>query len=218
MTISDIQHQILTSDTFVLEEAAKIRALYGLRDVIRYDRTREEDIYTQSVAEHTFNMQAVAQYFLALEDTSTQLDAQKIFRMITWHDIGEIESGDVLGFLKTAQDKANDAAGNKKVIAQAPAVLQPEMQTLIVEYEAQKTLEAKFVKAIDKVEVIFEICDENYRKIFKINGTTTQHYEKTKSPYVLEYPYMRRFVDVIAHSLTEQGYFVDKPKSTKDLV
>jgi flagellar motor switch protein FliM len=31
--------------------------------------------------------------------------------MITWHDIGEIESGDVIGFSKTAQDKANDATG-----------------------------------------------------------------------------------------------------------
>jgi 5'-deoxynucleotidase YfbR-like HD superfamily hydrolase len=82
--------------------------------VIRYNRTRTEEIHTQSVAEHTFNMQALAQYFLPLEDDSAELDAQRVFKMITWHDIGEIESGDVMGFLKTAEDKANDAPETRK--------------------------------------------------------------------------------------------------------
>jgi 5'-deoxynucleotidase YfbR-like HD superfamily hydrolase len=80
MTIADIQQKILISDEFVLEEAYRIRKLYGLREVIRYNLTRTEEIYTQSVAEHTFNMHVLAQYFLPLEDAGAKLDALRIFK------------------------------------------------------------------------------------------------------------------------------------------
>lgn len=211
MTIAEIQEAILTSDVFVLEEAKRIRYLYGLRDVIRYNRTRPEEIYTQSVAEHSFNMQIIAQYFLLLEDTDSLLDTEKISRMIIWHDIGEIESGDVLGFFKTTQDKVNDKVGNDTVVSLTSEVLKRQIQSLLDEYEAQTTPEAQFVKALDKVEVIFEILDTNYKKIFQLNKTTTEHNTKTKYPYVNEYPFIRRFTDVVSAHLTEQGFFVDKP-------
>jgi 5'-deoxynucleotidase YfbR-like HD superfamily hydrolase len=156
-------------------------------------------------------MQVLAQYFLPLEDDGAKLDAQRIFKMITWHDIGEIESGDVIGFSKTAQDKANDAAGNEKVVSETSEVLQNSMRTLIEDYESQRNPESKFVKAIDKVEVVFEILDENYREVFKINKTTTEHSNKSKYPYVNDYPYIKRFTEVVSAYLTKEGYFIDKP-------
>lgn len=78
MNTTETQQQIPSSSEFVLAEAQKIRYLYGLRDVIRYKQTRLEDIYTQSVAEHTHNLQLLAQYFLLLEDPQSKLDAKNL--------------------------------------------------------------------------------------------------------------------------------------------
>jgi 5'-deoxynucleotidase YfbR-like HD superfamily hydrolase len=85
------------------------------------------------------------------------------------------------------------------------------MQTLIEDYESQRNPESQFVKAIDKIEVIFEILDENYREVFKINKTTTEQSNKSKYPYVNDYSYIKRFTEVVSAHLTEQGYFIDKP-------
>ncbi|MCA9357397.1 HD domain-containing protein [Candidatus Kaiserbacteria bacterium] len=208
MDISQIQKQILESDEFVLSEAQKVRYLYGLKKEMRYNQTRTETIRTESVAEHIYGMCIVANYFLPLEDPKNKLNQGDVFKLISWHDADEIETGDILGQSKTQTDRDNEVIAMKTVIENTPAHMQPEALRLMKDYELQSTPEARFVKAIDKIEVSFEIFDDNYREIFKKLHTRRQDNDKTKLPYIQDYPYILRFCQVISDEIDRLGFFV----------
>lgn len=207
MNIEEIQQKILTDDDFVLAEVERIQHLYNLKREIRYAQKRIEKIRTESVAEHVYGMHIVSNYFIEIEDPERNLNHERIMEMITWHDIGEIETGDMLGHLKTKADRERDLEGNKIIIEKMPFVLSQKVSTILAEYESQLTPESKFAKAIDKTEVIFEIFDDNYREIFKINRTTKEQGRKTKFPYLQDHPYMFRFCEVVVKQMESQGFF-----------
>ena len=208
MTIPELQQKILTDDAFVIEEVLRIQHLYGLKHEIRYAQKRIEDIRTESVAEHVYGMHVIAHYFSDLEDPEHKLNWARVTDMITWHDIGEIETGDMLGQLKTDTDRQRDLEGNQMILEKMTPHLASSVGDLLDEYEAAKTPEAKFAKAIDKTEVVFETYDENYRVIFQTNQTTKAQHEKTKLPYVKDFPYIKRFCEVTRENLAKQGFFV----------
>ena len=58
--------------------------------------------------------------------------------------------------------------------------MQGEVKRLLDNYNVQSTPEARFVKAVDKVEVIFEVLDDNYISIFKHMVLKRDDYRKTK--------------------------------------
>lgn len=208
MDISQIQKQIMTSDEFVLSEVKKVQYLYRLKQEIRFNQTRTETIRTESVAEHIYGMCILTNYFLPLEDPESHLNQADVFKTISWHDADEIETGDILSQIKTQTDHDNSVLAMKTVIGNSPIHMQAEAIRITKNYESQRTAEAKFVKAIDKIEVSFEVLDDNYREVFKRNNTIRHDNEKTKLPYIQEYPYILRFHQVISNELEKQGYFV----------
>ncbi len=208
MTTSQIYEKLMTDDDFVLAEFRRLQYLYGLKQEIRYAQQRHEEIRTESVAEHVYGMHIIATYFLALEDQEHALHHDRVRELITWHDIGEIATGDMLGQLKTAADIAKDREGNALVIAELPEILKPHVSALLDEYEEQQTPEAQFAKAIDKIEVIFEYFDENYKVVFARNQTTKEQHYKTKLPYIGNYPVIQRFCNVISRELEAGDFFV----------
>lgn len=207
MNIIDIQQKILTDDLFVLEETRKIQYLYGLKTEIRYAYERHEDVHTESVAEHVYAMHVLASYFLPLEDSDKKLDWQKVYEMITFHDIDEVETGDMIGYLKTDAIRASEAAAAMRVIKRSPEVIKQHIQAVLEEYEALTTSEALFVKAIDRCEPIFHLFNEEGKKIFERNKTTREQSEGLKRPYVQNLPYLKRFFEVTGEAMEKDGYY-----------
>ena len=76
----------------ILAEMRRIRELYVLKHTMRYRSTRDHSVHSESVAEHLFGIQVLAQYFLPLEDPSGTLDRVRINELILFHEIGEIET------------------------------------------------------------------------------------------------------------------------------
>ena len=140
------------TDEYVLEEIKKIKYTYGLNSVIRYNLERDELHKTQSVAEHVTNMLFLAYYFRELEDAESKLDFDRVVRMILTHDMSEIETGDIITTIKTAADSEAEKVSLKIVKEKSPEFVSREIEELYDELEGAKTLEAKFVKAIDKLE------------------------------------------------------------------
>jgi len=207
MNIKDIQNQILSDDDFVLSETRKILYLYGLKKEIRYALERPESIGTESVADHVYAMHVLATYFLPLEDTEKQMDWQKIYEMITYHDIDEVETGDMIGYLKTDAIRAAEKLAAQRVIERSPTVIKNNIEATLQEYEALTTKEALFVKAIDRIEPTFHLYCEDGKKIFHKNKTTRAQSDGIKKPYVKDYLYLNRFFEVIGEQFEKEGFY-----------
>ncbi len=209
MTIEAIRKKILTDDAFVLEETAKIQYLYGLKHETRYDLPRQEAIASESVAEHVYGMHILAHYFYPLEQKAANVDFNKIQTMITWHDIDEVETGDTIGYLKTPAMRAAEADAAARVIARTPSHMKDSAQAVLTEYEALQTKAATFVKALDRIEPLFQLYTKHGKQtLHRINATQEQS-DNLKYPYVKDWPLMERFVAVVSGTMKTEGYYVD---------
>lgn len=189
----------------ILDEVAKLQYFYGLKLEIRYAQDRGD--VTESVAEHIYGMHVLAPYFLELEDPSCSWDRTRIFEMITWHDMDELETGDILGYMKTDADRQREVVAMQNVIEKAPTLIREHILAITAEYEAQKTDESRFVKALDKIEPLFHLYNESGKQLLLRNKTTLQDSRKIKDSYVATFPHMKLFNEVINTTMDQEGYF-----------
>ena len=105
---------------YVISEVRKLQYLYQLKKEIRYAQNRHEEDSTESVAEHIYGMHILAAYFLPLVDTKGEWDKARIYEMITQHDIDEIETGDIVGYLNTDSDREKGLQAIQTVIEKSP--------------------------------------------------------------------------------------------------
>lgn len=206
MTLEETRKRILEDDEFVLSEFRKIQEIFRMKKVIRYHHTRSEVIDTESVAEHVYGMYALADYFLPLEQTSSW-NYSRIQQMALYHDIDEILTGDMIGYLKTDADRAKEYDAQKEVLELLPEISKAIAESCLKEYEEQTTFESKFVKAIDKIEPLFHLINENGKEICKQNKVTHSQSRSIKDKYVKEFPYIAKFNDVLNNFMVKEGYF-----------
>jgi 5'-deoxynucleotidase YfbR-like HD superfamily hydrolase len=94
-------------------------------------------------------------------------------------------------------------------LSKAPQEMAINMPALVAEYEAQDTPEARFTKAIDKIEPTFEVFDKYGKQIIQENKTSYDDHMRIKIPYIKDYPYIMRYNAVITQEMGNQGYFYD---------
>jgi len=122
-----------------------------LKDVTRHAYTsggRHE-----SVAEHSWRLCLMAFF---LRDEFPEVDMDKVIRMGLIHDLGEIFTGDIPTFLKTAADTQREDSLLDNWVATPPAPYAQEMAALYAEMNALETPEAKLYKALDKLEAVIQ--------------------------------------------------------------
>ncbi|MDP1580305.1 MAG: HD domain-containing protein [Candidatus Didemnitutus sp.] len=109
----------------------------------------------ESTAEHTWRLCLFA---LSLRPWFPQLDFERVLSIATVHDLGEAISGDISavdqvdGPAKLAQER-HDLL---HLLSPAPSATTSALVSLWEEYNSASTPEAKFVKAIDKLETILQ--------------------------------------------------------------
>jgi 5'-deoxynucleotidase YfbR-like HD superfamily hydrolase len=192
---------------FVLNEVAKLQYLYKLKTEIRYAQVRDDEGITESVAEHIYGMHILALYFLPLIDPERKLKRDRIYEMITLHDIDEIETGDMIGYKKSQVDIDNEAFAMRTVMSKVSQHMHQDMEFSISEYDEQVSLESKFVKAIDKFEPLVHIYSEHGLKIMKNNVTTATQSESVKEKYIINFPIMYKYYKVIHQTLIDEKYY-----------
>lgn len=207
MAVSEIKEKIFESDDFVISELQKMQILYGLKKEIRYAQTRTSESDTESVAEHIYGMHCLMDYFQLLEDSKGEWDQARIRTMIQYHDIDEIETGDVVGYLKSKsdQDKERDAA--ESVIKKIPEVMRDTIQKGLNEYRLQKTTESQFVKALDKIEPVFHLYNEEGKAAMARLETTKVQHDRIKFPYIQKFPVILRFAEVMTETFAKEGFY-----------
>jgi len=108
----------------------------------------------ESVAEHTWQMALMV--VLMQHHLERSVDVERTLKMVIIHDLVEAEAGDV-PFFETGERQTMKAANERAAIEKIRNLLDgataQEVYELWYEFEGGETLEAKFAKAVDNLEV-----------------------------------------------------------------
>ena len=105
----------------------------------------------ESVAEHSWRMALMA-YFL--RDEFPTVDLTRVLLMALLHDMGEVFTGDIPTFEKTDADRAREHELRDEWIDALPVPYAAEVHSLFAEMDEMETVEAKIVKALDRMEAV----------------------------------------------------------------
>jgi len=125
--------------------------LNKIKDVKRYKLHHK--VFCESVADHCFSMILIAMKFM--DEMKLDLDFKKVVKLIAHHDICELgleEDFDAVRAKNNKEYALEKKAYEDKRIKELSAMYGDEVFELFDEYEKQQTREAKFVKALDKLE------------------------------------------------------------------
>ena len=132
--------------------------LYKMKNIVRRGWILKDigDINSgrkESDAEHIFSMLLFA--WKIMEEEKLKLNQEKVFKLIMSHEIGEIDAGDItIDDGVSLSDKFNkELVGVTRV---AETYNMPKIKKYWIEFEENKTPEAKFVKAIDKLDALMQ--------------------------------------------------------------
>lgn len=189
------------SNEEVLSEIKSLLYLFSHQEIIRHGLNRkDEEFKTQSVSEHIYNMITLCEYFLPLEDPESNLDKAKITQMILWHDIEEIETGDIPKHLKTTQHETEASSAFDKVLQKVPISLRETIAGVYEEYEERQTLESQFVKALDATEANMEDFTELGKKRLLeklgVSKEDLQLFYKLGDKATKNFPCMNRIIEL----------------------
>jgi putative hydrolase of HD superfamily len=118
--------------------------LRGVRDV-------------ESVAAHSFGVAFIAMLIAdrALE-CGHEVNIERVLRMALLHDLTEARTGDLPATIKNYFDKATLQAADEKVATEMLSGLDEQYLELWRDYEQRASLEARIVKAADKLDLLLQ--------------------------------------------------------------
>lgn len=109
---------------------------------------------TESAAEHSWRLCLLV---MMLAPFFEGADTEKLLKLAIVHDLAEAVCGDIPAVLQTAPGKADQERRCMAVLcADLPGDMRAGLAALWEEYEAGVTMEAKIVKALDKMETILQ--------------------------------------------------------------
>ncbi len=106
----------------------------------------------ETVAEHSWRTALMA---LLLCPQQPQLDGARVAAMCLVHDLGEAVTGDIPTFLKTDADEHTESDAISALLDTLPDSRE-QLKSLFAEMDALSTPEARFFKALDKLEAVIQ--------------------------------------------------------------
>ncbi len=138
----------------------------------------------ENSAEHSWQLAVLAMALSRYAEGPIKLE--RVIRMLLLHDIGEIDTGDIIAYATEGmeQRKIAEQAAVKRICAILPGELSDQFEALWHEFEAAETPEAKFAHAMDRsIPIILNLANngqswrENgirYEQVIKRNGPAVQ--------------------------------------------
>lgn len=107
----------------------------------------------ENTAEHSWQIVVFAQILLPYAKNKEQIDLLRVIRMLSIHDVVEIEAGDTFIFDESAMtgkyERELEAA--KKTFGVLNEPLSSDFLNLWIEFEAEETPDAIFACAVDRI-------------------------------------------------------------------
>ncbi|MBI4154275.1 HD domain-containing protein [Candidatus Woesearchaeota archaeon] len=183
-----------------MDEIHRFRILNRLKSIHRLNSVGDRK---ESSAEHSWSCLLLADFFLSKNDYG--LDRLKVYELLMYHDVVEIEAGDtpLHPELKHTGKKEKEQKAAELLGESLPDSIRKKFSRLFHEFEEQKTKEARFAKAIDALDA--EIHEIDYKKDWK--GWSKEFLVEKKGHLFAEFPELNKAFYVIMEYLMENGYF-----------
>ncbi len=195
------------TDEEVLAEAHKLREGYKMKRVLRYKTKRDQSVHSESDAEHVFGLIYLAHYFLKTEPACANLNAEKVYTTLLFHDFPEIKYGDVHTYEKTSEQEDREKLAAQEVFQSLPDAIRDIGYEHWKEYESLASPEAKFCYALDKIEPLFELLDKVNERTLHVLKTTYEMHITNKAKASKDFPVLHRFNMVVSGDMQKRGAF-----------
>lgn len=183
-----------------MDEIIKLKKFNELKKVYRFCSVENRK---ESSAEHSWSSLMLADYFLNL--TKQKIDRLKVYEILMYHDVIEIETGDIPIHHeeKRKNKKENEIKALNKLKEEIPKNLKQKFVDLFNEYQEQKTIESNFAKAVDKMDALIHELDNKSDWKGWNEKMVRGYHEK----YIKEFPAMHKVFEKIIKYVKEHGYF-----------
>ena len=145
--------QLLQQINFI-KEIDKIKYIQRKTKLFHSDRPEND-------AEHSWHL-AMMTIVLA-EHSDVPVDVLKVLKMVLIHDIVEIDAGDTFIYdtQKSHSNTENELMAAKRIFGLLPDEQANELIAIWQEFEAGETPEARFAKAMDRIEPLLQNTSNN---------------------------------------------------------
>jgi putative hydrolases of HD superfamily len=137
-----------------IHEIDKVK--YILRKTKLFNSTRNEND-----AEHSWHLAIMA--IILAEYANEPVDILKVVKMLLIHDVVEIDAGDIFLYDTTVNHTNTEAElkAAERIFGLLPDEQAVDMISVWKEFEAGGTIEAKFARAMDRLEPLFQNISNN---------------------------------------------------------
>lgn len=136
-----------------------------LKKAIRFSAARK--IKGDSSADHSWRVALMA--FTVTRELKLKINVEKAMKIALIHDIAEGVTGEIdarhvyFGKISKKEKSKLETKAMKKIERVLPEKLGSEIWKLWTEYEKSGTKEARFVKAVDKIETLAHLLEAGYK-------------------------------------------------------
>jgi len=143
--------------------------------------------------------------FIIAQELNLNIDLLKALKIALVHDLPEALTGDIdaaliaEGKVSAKQKHQQETEAIKKLTQLLPSHLWKEIRELWQEYENWITPEAKFVKALDKIETLTQLA-ETWYKIYDKPDFIWSYGNK----HIKNFPQLKEFFQILKEKLKEE--------------
>lgn len=139
----------------LLRQIAFIKEIDKLKYILRKTKLFHSD-RRENDAEHSWHLAMMA--VVLAEHANHPIDVLKVLKMVLIHDIVEIDAGDTFIYdtQKNHTNTAEELAAAQRIFGLLPKEQAEELIAIWVEFEEGVTDEAKFAKALDRLEPLLQ--------------------------------------------------------------
>ncbi len=142
------------------QQIAFIHEIDKLKYILRKTRLFNSE-RNENDAEHSWHLATMA--IILAEHANEPVDVLKVVKMLLIHDVVEIDAGDIFLYDST-QNHTNTEAELKaanRIFGLLPTEQASELIAVWEEFEAGETIEAKFARAMDRLEPLLQNVSNN---------------------------------------------------------
>lgn len=139
----------------LLQQVAFIHEIDKVKYILRTTRLFNSD-RRENDAEHSWHLATMA--LVLAEHANQPVDLLRVVKMLLIHDVVEIDAGDVFLFHTTVNhtNTAAEREAAERIFGLLPPAQAAEFTAAWEEFEAGRTPEAQFARAIDRLEPILQ--------------------------------------------------------------
>ena len=193
-------------DTRLQQQIQFVMETDRLKQVIRRNYNADSG-RLENTAEHSWQITLMA--LTLAEHSDEAIDTSKVMRMLLLHDLVEIDAGDTYLYSddNTGEKEKKEKAAARRIFGMLPENQRVEYQQLWDEFEAKKSPESRFAKAIDRLMPILNNFHSGGRS-WKENGITREQVISKCKEIGLGSEKLWEFAQELINKAKEKGYLL----------